>query len=277
MSAAVESFIEADRSRFRALTWGGGDETVLFLHGLSGVADVWIPTVEHLAGGRRYVAIDQRGHGQTTVQGDDYSAEAMVADTEAVIRFLGGSPHLVGHSMGARIAMLVASRRAELLRSVTIVDIGPDKWQANIDSTRAGVERRPERFASRDELFAFAFRNREPTELDRRIMLARFAEHPDGSLTWHASREALVRCVTGQRSRNYWSEWRNLSLPALFIHGGASNEVPTRIAEKMRRENPAVGFERFQGIGHNIPLIAPEQLARSLERFWRSAAGARSY
>lgn len=277
MSAAVESFIEAGRSRFRALTWGNGDETVLFLHGLSGVADVWLPTVEHLAAGRRYVAIDQRGHGQTTFEGDDYSAWAMVDDTAAVIAQLGGKPHLVGHSMGARIAMLVASRQPELLRSATIVDIGPDKWQSNIDSTRAGVERRPERFASRDELFAFAFRNREPTELDRQIMLARFAEHPDGSLTWHASRDALVRCVTSQRSRNYWSDWRNLALPALFIHGGASNEVPTRIAEKMRHENPAVGFERFEGIGHNIPLIAPDQLADSLERFWRSVTGARAY
>jgi pimeloyl-ACP methyl ester carboxylesterase len=39
----------------------------------------------------------------------------------------------------------------------------------------------------------------------------------------------------------------------------------------MRRENPRVAFERFEGVGHNIPLIAPEKLASRLERFWTTA------
>ncbi|MGE0598962.1 MAG: alpha/beta fold hydrolase [Dehalococcoidia bacterium] len=276
MNPATESFIETPRGKFRALSWGDGAETVLFLHGLSGVAEVWIPTVSNLPDPRRYVAIDQRGHGQTTCIGNDYSAAAMVADTEAVIAGLGVRPHLVGHSMGARIAMLLAARRPETIRSAVIVDIGPDKWQENIESTRRGVESRPEKFASADDLFAFAFRNRTPTDLDKQILLARMEPHRDGTLTWRASQEALIACVTAQRSRNYWADWRRISMPALFIHGGASNEVPLRIAEKMRAANPGVGFERFEGVGHNIPLIAPDRLAMSLERHWQSAKGARA-
>ena len=276
MNQARESFIESPRGRFRTLTWGSGAETVVFLHGLSGVAEVWTPTVSNLPQTRRYVAMDQRGHGQTVCSGADYSAAAMVADTEAVIAALDARPHLVGHSMGARIAMLVAARQPETIRSVAIVDIGPDKWQENIDSTRRGVEGRPERFANADELFAFAFRNRTPTELDRQILLARMERHANGSLTWRASKDALIGCVTAQRSRNYWSDWRRIVMPSVFIHGGASNEVPLRIAEKMRNENPHVGFERFEGIGHNIPLIAPDQLAKSLERHWRSVPAGRA-
>ncbi len=276
MKPSAEAFVETDRGTFRTLTWGSGPETVLLLHGLSGVAEVWTPTVSNLPETRRYVAMDQRGHGQTTCKDNDYSAAAMVADTEAVIDSLGTRPHLVGHSMGARIAMLVAARRPETIKSVAIVDIGPDKWQENIDSTRRGVEGRPEKFANADDLFAFAFRNRTPTELDKQIMLARMKPHDDGSLTWRASKAALVECVTAQRSRNYWSDWRTISMPSLFIHGGASNEVPLRIAEKMRDENPGVGFERFEGIGHNIPLIAPDRLAKSLNIHWRSVKGGRT-
>jgi pimeloyl-ACP methyl ester carboxylesterase len=273
VTAAAAAFLEIGDSRFRTLSWGSGQETVLFLHGLSGVAEVWTPTVNNLPSSRRYVAIDQRGHGQTTTDGDEYSASAMVSDTISVLAKLGGRPHLVGHSMGARIAMLLAARHPELIRSVAIVDIGPDKWQENIDSTVSGVERRQECFANQDEFFGFAFRNRTPTDLDKEIMLARMQRHEDGSLTWHASKQALVECVSAQRSRNYWADWRRISMPSLFIHGGASNEVPTRIAEKMRDENTSVAFERFEGIGHNIPLIAPEHLATSLERHWRSVSG----
>ncbi|MGE3074136.1 MAG: alpha/beta fold hydrolase [Dehalococcoidia bacterium] len=273
MKAATESFIETNRGTFRALTWGDGAETVLFLHGLSGVAEVWTPTVNNLPDGRRYVAIDQRGHGQTVSQGDDYSAAAMVADTKVVIAALGGRPHLVGHSMGARIALLIAARKPEIIRSAVIVDIGPDKCEENIDSTRRGVEGRPEKFASTHELFAFGFRNRTPSALDKQILLARMEPHADGSLTWRASKEALVQCVSAQRSRNYWADWRKIAMPSLFIHGGASTEVPLRIAEKMRAQNRAVAFERFEGTGHNIPLIAPDKLAKSLEQHWRSVTG----
>lgn len=270
MNPGKELFLDLERGRFRTLTWGEGDEAVLFLHGLTGVAEVWIPTISHLPQTRRYVALDQRGHGQTTCSDGDYSAAAMAADVEAVIRSLGVRPHLVGHSMGARIAMLVAARSPESIRSVAIIDIGPDKWQENIDATKRGVRGRRETFASTDDLFKFAFRDRTPTALDKEILLARLERHADGSLSWRASKAALIECVTAQRSKNYWADWRNIAMPALFIHGGASTEVPRRIAEKMRDENTSVGFERFEGIGHNIPLIAPDQLAASLERHWRS-------
>lgn len=268
MSEASVSFIEAGALRFRALTWGAGGETVLLLHGLTAVAEVWSATVANLPQTRRYVAIDQRGHGQSSAPATGYSASDMVSDTRAVIERLGGSVHLVGHSMGARVALVLAARHARLLRSVAIVDIGPEASKANISATVRGIQGRPERFASRQDALAFGFRNRKPTPEDERVFLARFEPHADGSLTWRASREALTACVTAQRSRNYWTDWRRISIPALYIHGGASNEVPYEIAEKMRRENPSVRFERFEGIGHNIPLIAPGELAASLERHW---------
>lgn len=274
-TAPSESFVSVRRGRedrLRILTWGEGRETVLFLHGLSGVAEVWEPTVSCLPPGRRYVAVDQRGHGQSVVPDTGYSANRMTEDVRGLIGALGGRVHLVGHSMGARIALMAASRHPELLATAAVVDIGPEASRANIESTVRGISSRPERFASRAEALAFAFRTREPTERDIRLFLARLEPHPDGSLTWRASREALTAIVTSHRSRNYWAAWRGIALPALFIHGGASNEVSTAIADRMRRENPRVQFERFEGVGHNIPLIAPERLAESLERFWTTAS-----
>ncbi len=40
------------------------------------------------------------------------------------------------------------------------------------------------------------------------------------------------------------------------------------VADRMRAANPSVRFERYASVGHNIPLIAPEQLAHSLGHFW---------
>lgn len=268
MKAPVESFMYARGEAFRVLVWGEGDETVLFLHGLSGVAEVWGPTVEHLAAGRRYVAMDMRGHGQSFAPETGYTAADMAGDVRSVVQQLGGNVHLVGHSMGARIALVLAATSAQLFQTAAIVDIGPEASSQNIADTVKGVSSRPERFANRKDALAFAFRNRKPTKQDEAIFLARLKPEDDGSLTWRASVEALTEAVTRQRGRAYWAEWRRIEMPALFVHGGSSNEVSTAIADRMRNENLAVGFERLEGIGHNIPLIAPEKLAALLEDHW---------
>lgn len=270
----TEGFVQLRAGRFRSLTWGQGDETVLFLHGLTGVAEVWGPTISHLGQHRRYVALDQRGHGQSPSGHElDYSARAFVRDMEQLLNELGGRIHLVGHSMGARVALLMAGRHPDALGSTTIVDIGPEASRKNINDTVRGLAGRPERFANRDEALGFAFRSRRPTPADEAIFLARLAVQPDGSYTWRSPAEVLAQCVTKQRGRGYWAEWRSIKGPAMFVHGGTSAEVSVGIADGMCTSNPGVRFERLAGVGHNIPLIAPEALAALLEDFWRSVAG----
>lgn len=265
-----ESFLVLPAGRFRALTWGDHGETVLFLHGLTAIADVWAPTVSCLSASRRYVAIDQRGHGQSPQPPTGYGVGAFVADTLAAIKQLGAPVHLVGHSMGARVAMLLAARHPAVLRSAVIVDIGPDASMSNIRKTVDGISARPEEFAGEDEAVAFAFRHRPPTPESVALFLARLETRPGGRLGWLASQSALIQTVRSHRSRGYWQDWRHIQLPSLYIHGGTSSEVSVAIADKMHAENPAVSFERYDGVGHNIPLIAPERLAGSLERFWET-------
>lgn len=266
----AETWFALRVGEFRALTRGDGAETVLFLHGLTAISEAWDPTVSHLPPGRRYVALDQRGHGRSPKPESGYGPGAYVRDALQVIAGIGRPVHVAGHSMGARIALLLAARHPEAVRSAAIIDIGPEASRANIRATVSAIAARPERFASREEAFSFAFRARKPSDEDRRLFLARLEDARDGSLTWRAPRHSLEQTVNSHRGQSYWQDWRRINLPALFIHGGASNEVSVPIAEKMRAENPRVRFERYEGIGHNIPLLAPERLAESLQAFWAS-------
>ena len=66
MSDATVKWIDLAGGRFRLLEWPGRGPGVLFLHGLTGVAEVWEPTVERLGQDRpRSFAFDQRGHGHS--------------------------------------------------------------------------------------------------------------------------------------------------------------------------------------------------------------------
>ncbi len=269
MSGPADSFIETPAGRFRALTWGDPrGETVLFLHGLTAVAEVWGPVVNLLSPDRHYVAIDQRGHGDSP-HGGPYHAGRFVADTRQVIAALGGPVHLVGHSMGARVAILMAARTPRLLKSVAVVDIGVEASRQNIQETSHAIERMPASFPTEDDAFAFAFPRREPTATDRAVFRARLKQ-PDGrSLVWRGSPEAMVEIVHTHRTRNFWSDWRSMGVRALYVRGGRSNEVSPAIYEKMKRENPGVRYVEFDGVPHNVPLVAPDRLADELESFWR--------
>lgn len=251
----------------------------LFLHGLTGVAEVWGPTVTSLPvdAGPSY-AVDQRGHGHSPKPIDGYAIGDYVRDATHVIRTLGVAPvQLVGHSMGARVAMVLAARHPDLVRSVAIVDIGPEEWQANWKQTVAGLDRLPDSFPSVEAALGGTARARGGGEsMDsaalsaalKEIATARLRSNPDGSVSWLASREALKQTVISHRSRNFWQEWKAIRVPALFVRGGASSEVRPTIAQKMRKTNPRVRYEEFEGIGHNIPLLAPAHLADTLSRFW---------
>ena len=285
MNGARETFVDLPAGPFRTLDWPGSERAVLFLHGLTGVAEVWGPTIATLGPDRpRCIAIDQRGHGQSPKQASSYGIGTFVADTLGIIEALGlKRPHLVGHSMGARVAMVLAARYPAAIRSVAIVDIGPEEWKANWQETVAAFDRMPPSWPDAE---ASIGRPRTPSSTDaalvsgrpdaetlREIALARLKTLPGGSVTWHADREALKKAVVSHRTRNYWHEWRQVTPPALYIHGGASTEVRPHVAARMRETNPSVAWEEFDGVGHNVPLIAPQQLAASLSRFWRQVPG----
>ena len=142
MTAPAAHFITLPAGQFRFLEWNGGAPATVFLHGLSGVAEVWSETVEAFGdAGPRSIALDQRGHGHSPKPPSGYGIGHYVEDAAVFVRMLKAGPvHLVGHSMGARVAIVLAARHPDLLRSVTIVDIGPEIWKENATNTIAAFE-----------------------------------------------------------------------------------------------------------------------------------------
>lgn len=271
MTDPIEDFVQLPAGRFRTLTWPGEPERlpVVLLHGLTAVADVWDPTIEALGGDRPdCIALDQRGHGQSHPAGG-WSIDDYVADVVDLLDALGlERAHIVGHSMGARVALVFAARYPARTASAAIVDIGPEQWKENWTSAWTAFDEMPDHFRDEADALEFAGRRTRTSPVGTGLFLARLRPAPGGGVTWRADREALKQTVRSQRSRNFWTEWEAITSPLLLVRGGTSHELRPRIAAKMRARNPRAGFVDFDGVGHNIPIIAPERLARDLQRFW---------
>lgn len=131
---------------------GGGESVPLALvHGFTGSRIDFADVIDDLAGDRRVVAWDHRGHADSTNTGDaaTYTFDRLVADMEAVVDELGlGRFHLLGHSMGGIVSMRYALAHPDRVCSLILMDtlaspdvIPPDIMRFMIENLRSeGIE-----------------------------------------------------------------------------------------------------------------------------------------
>lgn len=109
----------------------GRGNPVLLIHGFSSshyvnwVAPGWFKTLNDA--GFRAIALDNRGHGQSTKSYEeaDYTPEKMASDAAALLDHLGiRRAHVMGYSMGARIAAFMALSNPEKVATLVLGGLG---------------------------------------------------------------------------------------------------------------------------------------------------------
>ena len=105
----------------------GQGAPVLLVHGLGSSILDWEYQIPYLQQHYRVLAIDLRGHGRSDKPRQRYSMGQFAADVAALIAHLGlQQVHLVGISMGGMVGFQLGVEHPELLRSLTIVNSGPE-------------------------------------------------------------------------------------------------------------------------------------------------------
>ena len=105
----------------------GRGDPLLLIHGLGSSTEDWEPQASALECAFTVVAYDVRGHGKTDKPEGRYSIAQFAADAAELIRELALGPvHVMGLSMGGMIAFQLAVDRPDLVRSLVIVNSGPE-------------------------------------------------------------------------------------------------------------------------------------------------------
>ena len=239
----VDRFVDANGLRFHYLEWGDpAKPTVLMLHGASQQGHSWDFISLPLSPDYHVLALDQRGHGDSDWASDgDYSLDAMVDDLDALIPALGldgGKFHLMGHSMGGRNSFVWASRHPGALKSLTIVDTGPETAPRG----RQRIRQFRELPDNLDTLEEFADRIQEYTGRTREQVLGALKysirQGADGKWTWKYDRVMRER---GRQDNNrtpeeLWECWRRIDCPTLVTRGDRSDIFADDTMQRMGRE-----------------------------------------
>lgn len=239
---------------------GGRGPTLVFLHYWGGTARTWRPVVDRLED-RAAIAIDFRGWGRSRALPGPRSLAQLAADTLAVIDHAGIDDYvLVGHSMGGKVAQLVAAGRPSGLTGLVLVGSGPAKPPAAVtDEYRRGLSHAYDSVeaieASRDGvLTATALR----PELAAQVLEDSGSGDDDARAEWPL--RGIAEDITQQTSR--------IRVPTLVVAG--ENDVVEPVA--VLRENllpylASAHLEVIGGSGHLLPLEAADELAHAIEAF----------
>lgn len=117
----------------------GSGEPLLILHGYFGMSDNWRGLGTKFAEDFEVHLIDQRNHGRS-FHSDDFDYELLVEDLHYYIESNNlDQVHVLGHSMGGKVAMLFAVTYPELVDKLMVADICPKYYKPHHENILAAL------------------------------------------------------------------------------------------------------------------------------------------
>ena len=122
--ASASEFIQINDLNIRYVSKGEGDDVVILIHGFGGDLDNWLFNHDELVSksGKRVIAIDLPGHGQTTKSAGDGSFVFFADIIHEFIKSLNiNKVHLIGHSMGGAVSLQFAEKYPDVTLSLGLI------------------------------------------------------------------------------------------------------------------------------------------------------------
>ncbi|CCQ74254.1 alpha/beta fold hydrolase [Magnetospira sp. QH-2] len=246
-------------------TYGAGKPLIL-LHGLLGSKSNWAGVAKALSAHHQVHALDLRNHGQSPWS-ERMTYEDMADDVAAFIRHHHLlSCDLVGHSMGGKVAMMLALHHGELLDRLVVVDIAPASSGGDfhpIVEALAGVPLAE--CDNRDDVDDF-LADEIPEASLRGFLLQNLTRTGDG-LAWRVNLAALHLDMERIISFPDLHPHRVFNGRTLFLAGQQSDYVTPAHAGVIRRLFAHAVIDRVPNAGHWVHADQPKAFLDKLRHF----------
>ena len=243
---------------------------VVFLHGLFGRGKNFTRIAKDLAPGYRSLLVDLPNHGESAwTDTVDYRQMAdSVAATLRVGVAAEGPVAVVGHSLGGKVAMLLALRHPDVVSRLVVVDIAPTQaggaegeFAHLLDSLAALDLGTITRRSEADE----ALKESIPWDTTRLFLLQNLRGGPEG-YSWEPNLELLRRSLDAIGGFPE-TDGAVFDGPVLWVAGGRSDYVRDEYVPLMRALFPQTHRVTIREAGHWVHSQAPETFTEVLRGF----------
>ncbi|MCY4020808.1 MAG: 2-succinyl-6-hydroxy-2,4-cyclohexadiene-1-carboxylate synthase [Chloroflexi bacterium] len=240
----------------------GQGETLLLLHGFGGDKSVWEALRAGLDSAYRVIAVDILGHGASDkpLQVCAYHMSRVACDIVSLLDLLRiPDCHLLGYSMGGRLALCLAAGHPARFRSLILESASPGLADA---AERELRRRQDESLAERIEIKGIAwfvdYWERLPLwtsqrKMSKDVLSAQRQQRLGNSATGLAN---SLRGMGSGAQPNLWPYLEHATMPALLLVGEGDSKF-VAINQLMARQMPRADLKVMPNAGHNIHLEQP--------------------
>jgi len=251
--------VPIDTLNLNVVDTGSGDPTLVFLHYWGGSARTWQSVTRALESTFRCVAYDQRGWGSSDAPSDGYHLRNLADDASMLIRTLGLKRYvLAGHSMGGKVAQLLASQCPPGLEALILVaPASPFPQHIPEEAKQAQLHAYDNRMTALAAIDFLTVRRPDAALLEQ-LLQDSLGGSPGAKRAWPTS--AAYEDISAQVTK--------IAVPTLLLVGDQDRQDPV---ELQRREVlPSIDGAKMKVIpdcGHLIPVDQPAALAKEIGAF----------
>lgn len=227
----------------------GSGKPLLILHGFLGMSDNWKTLgTQFVDQGYQVHLLDLRNHGRS-FHSDDFSYALMVQDVYDYCKANNlTNIDIIGHSMGGKVAMLLATAYPGLIHKLIVADIGPKYYAPHHQDILAGLNavdfaQKPSRNDVDAILTAYI-----PDFGTRQFLLKSLYWQEPGQLAFRFNLAVFNQKI--DQIGKALPENAVFSAATLFIRGGNSNYILDQDEVAIQHHFPKAAFKTIPNVGH---------------------------
>jgi len=229
--------------------WPGRGPAIVAVHGLTSNHTVWHSIADALGGSHRILAHDLRGRGDSDKPASGYSLAHHAADLRALLDHFGlARAILMGHSLGAHIAVRFATLHPDRVSKLVLFDGGLDVRAEILDALAPAINRLGVEFPSLEKFLAMLqdlpmFAGRWNDYLARHFTYD-VEPGPGGGVRSKVARHAIEEEVANLQRTRLWVWHHQLAAPTLLFR------APDGL---LRADDCLMTQEEAEAMAHAIP------------------------
>jgi len=245
-------------------------ETVVLIHGVGMNQSVWAPQIDALSESFRVVAYDMLGHGESALPSAQPTLDEYAAQLESLLDAIEVErAHVVGHSMGALVALEFALLNAPRTLSVVALNAVYDRTPAQREAvmTRAASLGDVPAASGVDATLSRWFGDPIPGHLTQAAQAVRallLAVDPVGYARTYRLFASSDDAHVGRLA--------SLAVPALFLTGECDPNSSGQMSHAMAAVAPRARAEVLANARHMMNVTDPERVNASLLAFLAEAS-----
>ncbi len=273
--------VEVDKISYKTLGKEGNPWLVL-VHGLGGNKNTWSVVAEKLSKNFQILMYDQRGHGSTTIDSDNYTSSTMARDLAELMNKLNiQKAHLVGHSMGGRTVLRFGATYPERTLSVTVEDMhamGRTKILNDLTELSRKINPLYKPIFNSAEDFYRTYQPYMQWENPKSALMYGYIEKASGRFILNFKPHVNMLYSNQALQEDLTSALTKIKAPTTFFAAGDLNEAVLfgKGIDHILQNKPDAKIVQFDNAGHSIhwdtDKLFLQELKKSTDRSYKTSA-----